>query len=149
VVWGDRKVTFRRVTDAAAFPLDAPAVLVFAFHGDKTVLADIQGRGWCVPSGRIESGETAEEAARREAWEEAGIVLDRLAPFGATIEVKDEQPDRVLAVAFVGKVAQFTDFAPTVESHGRRLVTQPELSECYYLWDRLTEAVFGAAWGLR
>jgi len=43
-----------------------PAALVFPFYGDRVVLADIQTRGWCIPSGHLEPGETAEEAVRRE-----------------------------------------------------------------------------------
>ena len=52
------------------------AVLLFVFYGDKVALADIEGRGLTIPSGRIEPGETLDEAAVREAWEETGANLD-------------------------------------------------------------------------
>jgi 8-oxo-dGTP pyrophosphatase MutT (NUDIX family) len=32
------------------------------------------GRGWVIPKGHIEPGDTARETALREAWEEAGLV---------------------------------------------------------------------------
>src|SRR5579875_2774870 len=51
------------------------AVLGFVFYGDKIVLADIEGRGWCIPSGRIEAGETIDEAIERECFEETGARL--------------------------------------------------------------------------
>ena len=51
------------------------AVLGFVFYGDKIVLADIEGRGWCIPSGRIEAGETIDRAMERECFEETGARL--------------------------------------------------------------------------
>ncbi|KAA0240222.1 MAG: hypothetical protein EDM74_01705, partial [Armatimonadetes bacterium] len=47
-------------------PLRSFAVLVFAWKDDKVVVCDISRRGWSVPSGRVELGETSLEAARRE-----------------------------------------------------------------------------------
>ena len=35
-------------------PLRAFAALVFPWHGDKILLCDIEDRGWCIPSGRVE-----------------------------------------------------------------------------------------------
>ena len=64
------------------FPGDAPAswALVFPFYGDRIVLAEIPGRGWCIPSGRLERGETARDAAIRECWEESGATLTCVRP---------------------------------------------------------------------
>ena len=41
---------------------------MFVFYGDKVALADIEGRGLCIPSGKIEPGETLDAAAERETW---------------------------------------------------------------------------------
>jgi ADP-ribose pyrophosphatase YjhB (NUDIX family) len=51
------------------------AVLTIVFYGDKLALADIDGRGLCIPSGKIEPGESIDDAAEREAYEETGAVL--------------------------------------------------------------------------
>jgi 8-oxo-dGTP pyrophosphatase MutT (NUDIX family) len=51
------------------------AVLTIVFYGDKLALADIEGRGLCIPSGKIEPGESIDQAAEREAYEETGAVL--------------------------------------------------------------------------
>lgn len=40
---------------------------------------------WSIPKGKIEKGETLEEAARRETWEETGVVADKLKPLGLVV----------------------------------------------------------------
>src|SRR5258708_10679652 len=48
------------------------AVVVFAWFEGGFVLANIVGRGWCTPSGRVEPGETLPQTAIRETREETG-----------------------------------------------------------------------------
>ena len=141
--WGDETVQFLASTPPAS---PAPfAALVFPFYGDRIVLADIVGRGWCIPSGRIEPGESAEHTARREANEEAGIQLGDLTFLGHYRLTHDDGRVRI-SVAYVGRVDSWSDFVPTEESAGRQLVGWEELAEAYCVWDPLLSAVFEAAW---
>jgi 8-oxo-dGTP diphosphatase len=60
-----------------------PAVVLVLRDGDRVLAiqrAEWVPRGgwWSLPSGRIEPGETAEDALRREAREELGIAVDPL-----------------------------------------------------------------------
>lgn len=53
---------------------------------------------WGIPKGEIDAGETAEQAARRETWEETGVVPGPLFPLG---EVKYTKSGKVVH-AFAG-----------------------------------------------
>lgn len=143
VRWGDESVEFH-----AAPPPAAPspfAALVFPFYGDRVVLANITGRGWCIPSGRIEPREEAAETARREAAEEAAIGIGepillghyRFRSVGGALRI---------SVAYIADVRSWEPFAPTEETQGRQLVGWEELAEAYCAWDPLLSAVFEFAW---
>lgn len=146
VCWGAQTVTF--VTADPSSPNDdhPPAALVFAFHGDRIVLADIRGRGWCIPGGRLNAGECAVDAARREAWEEAGVTLGTLRKLGATMEVSADGSMQILAVSYVASTEGFSPIPETSESSGIRLARRDELATLYYRWDALMEAMFVNAW---
>lgn len=124
------------------------AALVFPFYGDKVVLAEIVGRGWCVPSGRLEPGESAEDAARREAREEAGVMLGTLVPLGHYVLTRDDGGERRAAV-FVGSVDAFEPVPEGSESRGRQLLAIEDVAGAYYAWDDLLGAVFAYAWEVK
>ena len=126
-------------------PFKAPerafATLVFSWTEDgRVALADIAGRGWCIPSGRVEAGETSSEAARREAREEAGAVLGTLDPLGCYRITKG--PEVRWADVFVADAIRFAAIEMPEESRGVRLATLDELPAIYYVWDALMERVF-------
>ena len=49
------------------------AVLIFDNHNRVLLIQRADDKTWCVPGGSMELGETPEEAARRECYEETGI----------------------------------------------------------------------------
>ena len=134
--------------ECAPAEIDCQAALVFAFYGDRIVLADIEGRGWCVPSGRIEPGEAADEATRREAWEEAGLTLGQMTPLGDTI-FQTTGATATAAANYVAEVLQFDPIPAGSESCGIMLASREELPACYYVWDDLIQAIFDYAWERR
>lgn len=126
------------------------AVLAFVFYGDTVVLADIAGRGWCIPSGHIEPGETIEAACEREAFEETGARLrpGRRRLIGcyrliARSGVRAGQPR--WCPVFVAEALGFEPIPPGSESRGRFLAAVEDVADMYFLWDSLLDAVFAYA----
>lgn len=67
-----------------SLPEIIPAVSVAALRGDRVLLVK-RGRSpsrgyYAFPGGRVEAGETLEDAARRELVEETGVVAGELRP---------------------------------------------------------------------
>lgn len=138
--WGDSRATFI----PASLPLPAIAVraaLVFATASAGFLVADIRCRGWCIPSGRIEAGESSEMCARREAYEEAGAELGTLTLLGRYI-IRPDTRTAYGADAFLARVQGIGPLPAGSESHGVRAATLGELPALYYRWDPLMEAVF-------
>ena len=126
------------------------AVLLFVFYGDKVALADIEGRGLTIPSGRIEPGESLDDAALREAWEETGAHLDparrrligcyRLLPRSGPYAGQTRYCPVFAAEAF-----GFAANPHGSESPRRRRGASEELADQYFTWDPLMAAVFDYA----
>lgn len=122
------------------------AVLVFLYFGDKVTLADISGRGLCIPSGRIEQGETPEAAAVREVWEETGAHLTQRQLLGCYRLVARGRENHVRWCPVYVAAAEHFDPVPVgSESRGVMLVDAKSLPNLYFTWDPLIEAVFAYA----
>lgn len=121
-------------------PLRAFAALVFPWQGEEVLLCDIEDRGWCIPSGRVEPTETSVEAAKREAQEEAGALLEDVIYIGC-YKIR-ERAEIKWADVFAARVGGLVDLDPQFESSDRKFVTIEELPEIYYVWNDLTEMVF-------
>jgi len=124
-------------------PKEPFAVLVFIWQNDKVLLARIRDRGWCIPSGRIEPGETPTQAAIRESVEEVAADISNPIPIGYFKITKNDVVK--WAIAFTSSVVSLNDFIPTPESANRKSFMLSQLPEIYYLWNPLTEAVFQCA----
>lgn len=121
-------------------PLRAFAALVFPWLDDQVLICDIEDRGWCIPSGRVEPGESSLDAAVREAQEEAGADLKEIHYIGC-YRVTQRDEVRWLDV-YAANVEGLHDLDPQFESTDRKYVTMEELPEIYHLWNPMTEAVF-------
>ncbi|MCW5936091.1 MAG: NUDIX domain-containing protein [Fimbriimonadaceae bacterium] len=121
-------------------PLRAFAALVFPWCGDEVLLCNIEDRGWCIPSGRVEPNETSLEAAAREAREEAGAVLQDILYLGC-YRISERGEVR-WADVYAARVKELVDIPAEFESMGRMYVTVDQLPEIYHLWNPLTEAIF-------
>jgi 8-oxo-dGTP diphosphatase len=134
---GSATYRFTPIPDPSKIPF---AVLVFAWQGDQILLCNIAGRGWTVPSGRIEPGETSAEAAHRETLEEAGGVLGTVSAFGSFEVIEGEK--RQYATCFTCGLLELHERLNKDESTGVRRARLAELPAIYYTWNSLFERVF-------
>ena len=105
---------------ANAFEEKAKHVLVICQYGDGWLLTNHKKRGLEFPGGKMESGETLEEAAQREAYEETGAILGEL-KYIAEYKFTDQMKSFVKAV-FWGKVNRVEETTSYHETNGPVIV---------------------------
>jgi 8-oxo-dGTP diphosphatase len=134
---GEVEVSFMETLPEGVSPW---AVVAFGFAEGRVLVANIPGRGWCVPSGRIEPEETVEEAATRECFEETGAVVSDVRPIGGFRWGSDR-----FSAAVVVRIEELRAIPARSESVGREMMPLTELPSRYYWWNPLVEAVFARA----
>lgn len=142
--WGKDTVVYR----ASATLPDEPcaAVLLFPFYGDRVVLADNVERGWCIPAGGVEPGESPEHAMHREAMEEAGLTIGRMACIGWYVLSNPAiAGDRRVCPTFIGEVQHIGDWTDREEVRAVQMVNIEDVADQYYRWDTLMAQVFSYA----
>ena len=89
--------------DAGALPRNPiPTVDIIIALGDGIVLIERANppHGWALPGGFIDYGETAEDAAAREALEETGLAVAELKQFGVYSDPERDPRMHTLTVVF-------------------------------------------------
>jgi 8-oxo-dGTP pyrophosphatase MutT (NUDIX family) len=103
--------------------------LVLAFDRDRLLQTNLVARGWDIVGGHIEFGESPEEAARREAYEEAGARLRELHLLGyQRLRLLGPRPDSYrysypdsYQVFYWAQIEALDVFIPTEEAQERAL----------------------------
>jgi 8-oxo-dGTP pyrophosphatase MutT (NUDIX family) len=109
----------RAIEQAAAIPV---------YDGRVCLVTSRTGRRWVIPKGKIDPGHTAAEAARIEAWEEAGLLgtLGRV-PVGGYEYEKYGRAHRVSV--FVMRVSEAKDEWPECRERQREWLSVDEAAE--------------------
>lgn len=107
------------------------------FLDGRLLMPRLVSRGWDIPGGHVEPGESPEETVRREVLEETGAQVDALCILGhQKIVIHAPRPEGYkypypvsFQVFYCGTVTELMRFAPTPEVHERRLFSPEEARE--------------------
>ncbi len=97
-------------------------------------MTNLNTRGWDIPGGHLEEGESPEVAMRREVWEETGARLSNVRLLGyqrislhapCPPDYHYPYPDSYQALYFA-RVAELAEFLPTDEARERALFAPEE-----------------------
>lgn len=80
-----------------------PTVDIIIEIDDRIVMIERKNPpyGWALPGGFVDYGETLEEAARREAFEETGLRLENLTLFGCYSDPKRDPRQHTITTVFI------------------------------------------------
>lgn len=96
------------------FSMKPAHVLVICKLGEKWLLTKHKKRGFEFPGGKVEQGETLEEAARREVFEETGATLDELQYIGEyEVTLNGESFVKAIYYGNIGNIEEKLDYLET------------------------------------
>ena len=116
------------------------AVFMIAFES-RRVLAIENERGWDLPGGYVEPGETITDALRRELIEEGGATVRNSAPFA----IVQEPGAQKLMLMYAGTGITLEEFVPKPDALRRQLMEVEELIDRYYGDRKLLRELVDAA----
>ncbi|MDI9639659.1 NUDIX domain-containing protein [Kamptonema cortianum] len=125
--------------------ISAQAVLAFVYFNGQLLISKVENRGWCVPSGRIESGESALAAVHREAMEEAGVELIDPTPIGY-FRIRTQSSSECFAIAYACQSSSEEQAPLQFEATETKWIPLDKLPAIYYQWNELFESVIQFAY---
>ena len=116
---------------------------IYVVHDGSLLLTKV-GRGWNIPGGHIEPGETAEQALARELREETGVSVKSFNAVGYLKVTNTKQnehnrqyPKESCILVYKGDGATFDSqhSFPSLEATGSKLVPLNEVPQYHHDWN--------------
>lgn len=95
--------------------LPVTAVKVYVFQDNQLLLTNIANRGWDLPGGHIEAGETPERALIRELKEETGATVKRFLFIGFLKITNEKENERNTKYPKVSCILVYKGYEPTLD----------------------------------
>ena len=117
------------------------SVCTLCFSGNKLLMIKHDERGWDIPGGHIEPGESLEEALRREVLEEAGATLSECKCFAHfKFQLNGPKPPDFkypypagYIVLYLSKLRSLNEFKGEFETSDRALMTPKEAKKTIWV----------------
>jgi 8-oxo-dGTP diphosphatase len=113
------------IFEPSTFSEKVDHVFVICKYENNWLLTNHKTRGWEFPGGKVEKGESPEDAAHREVWEETGASIEKLTPIGS-YKVTDSTGFFIKKV-FLGIINGLEKKANYLETNGPVLIKEEEL----------------------
>ena len=136
IYWDSEKSTKVRFRPLKRMPrLKVMACMVIVCTGDGNVAIARPKRGWGLPGGHVEPGETAEQGAIREVYEETAVRVKKLRVVGGWLaeklfpsELNKNAPQKSYQLLFVADAESIDEFAERFEIIERAFIPVDELT---------------------
>jgi 8-oxo-dGTP diphosphatase len=139
--WGNDKSTKVRFLPLDRIPrvTQVSSCMVFVLDGKKRLLMAKPKRGWGLPGGHIDSGETPEECCKREVFEETSVTIKNLKLIGAWIAeyVFESDYNRSYAnpsyqLLFIADINEIEKYKPQLEVSERKFVEVGDIEKYHH-----------------
>ncbi len=132
--------------------LPVTSVHGFCFAEGKVLVCNIRGRGWSIPGGHLEAGETLHECFDRELREEACASIGRAVLVGFIVADHSinatyvgRYPRKSALAFFSAKLDEIMPYVPSKDALSRELVEVDALPNVHHQWDLVLEEAYNEA----
>ena len=133
------------------------AAKIYVLHEGKLLLTKVK-RGWDIPGGHLETGESPEETVVRELWEETRSTARSIDMIGylkvtnkVTNELNKKYPRRSCIIIFRGRDVSLSDpkGLEDFEAVDRHLFDYSELRDVHHQWTSMKKQILEYAYKFR
>ena len=144
IYWGNDSSTRFRFTPLTEVPPGTvTSCFVVAITPNGHIAISRPERGWGLPGGHVEAGESPEDCVRREANEECGITLGKLTVIGGWLaeKVKETEynakyPKRAYQLMYLAQIEVISDnYTPQHEILERKFIPIEDFPKYHHSFD--------------